>query len=483
MADSTMELPGGFVRRMQALLGEKGYATFMAGYSRPLRRGLRVNTLKMDAAILQAHFPLPLAPVPFARDGFAFMGDFRAGADPLHHAGAYYMQEPSAMSAVTLLQPQPGEKILDLCAAPGGKSTQIAAALRGSGLLWCNEYNRPRAQILAQNLERCGVRGAVVSNTDAETLCRGLPGFFDAVLVDAPCSGEGMFRKEPEALSQWSEDTVRLCAARQRRILDAAAGSVRPGGRLVYSTCTFAPEENEGAAAWYLLHHPEFSLVDTAQTAAFGVPGLPWDRIAPFVPDLPGTDAPLTYCRRIFPGGVHPLPVPAADLSGDGCGEGHFIAVFRRDTSPAPSPRPYIYAQKDENRRQAENLYAACLSAPPDGVFCTVGEQVRLLPHGLPALAGLGVLCAGVAAAQVCRDRLEPCHALFMASRAADCCQLLSLDPADPRATSFLRGEPVGAEGCTGWTAVSIAGAVTGFGKASGGILKNRYPKGLRLRG
>ncbi len=462
-------LPDAFIRRMRALLGEE-YAAFEAGYARPLRRGLRVNTLKMDAPALQRYFPLPLTPSPFAADSYTFEGAFRAGADPLHHAGAYYMQEPSAASAVTLLQPRPGERVLDLCAAPGGKSTQIAAALQGSGLLWCNEYVRPRAQVLAQNLERCGVRGAVVSNADAAVLCGRLPGFFDAVLVDAPCSGEGMFRKEPEALAGWSEDSIRRCAERQRGILDAAAGAVRPGGRLVYSTCTFAPEENEGMAAWFLLTHPEFSLAETAQTVRFGRPGFPFERIAPFVPGLADPGVPLSRCRRILPGG-------------DDGGEGHFVAVFHRDDSPASRPSPYIYAPKDANRHAAEALYAACFSSPPDGVFCTVGEQVRLLPHGLPALAGCGVVGAGVAAAQICRGRLEPCHALFMAARAEDCRRVLPLDPQDPRAKAFLRGEPLQTEGPSGWTAVAFAGAIAGFGKVSGGVLKNRYPKGLRLLG
>lgn len=184
----TQNLPDGFLRRMHTLLGGD-FDILFEGYDRSLRRGIRVNTLKYTARDLAAWFPLPLSPVPFARDGFAFEGAFRAGADPLHHAGAYYMQEASAMSAVTVLSPLPGERILDLCAAPGGKSTQIAACLQGQGLLWSNEYGRSRAQILLQNLERCGVANAVVSSADAGTIGGGLPRFFDGVLVDAPCSG------------------------------------------------------------------------------------------------------------------------------------------------------------------------------------------------------------------------------------------------------------------------------------------------------
>ena len=463
-------LPEGFCRRMDRLFCADAGA-FWAGYEAPVRRGLRVNTLKTTVGALRAVFPLPLRPLPFAQEGFAVEGDFRAGADPLHHAGAYYMQEPSAMAAVAVLAPRPGERILDLCAAPGGKSTQIAAALQGQGLLWSNEYVRGRAQILAQNLERCGVRNAVVSNAPAPLLGERLAGWFDGVLVDAPCSGEGMFRKEPEALSGWSEDNIRMCAARQQEILDAAARAVRPGGRLVYSTCTFAPEENECAVARFLRRHPEFQL-EPVETA-FGCPGFDWERVAGFDPGAQGQGLPLSFCRRILPGQG---------------GEGHFIARLRRkeEEPPAPVP-PYVYDAHDTNRNMADELYAECMSDVPQGVFQTVGRQVRLLPEGLPDMSGLHVLAAGVAAAEVCRNRLEPCHGLFMAARAADCRRVVDLELADPRLAAFLRGEELEIEGEPGWTAVCAAGVVTGFGKASARqrgtgtmFLKNRYPKGLR---
>ena len=188
-----MELPAAFCRRMERLLGAE-YKRFFESYEKPLRRGVRVNLLKTDKERFLSLFPLPLVPSPFAADGFYLDAPHKAGGDPLFHAGAYYMQEPSASAAVTVLAPKSGERILDLCAAPGGKSTQIAAGLGGKGLLWSNEYVRARAHILGQNSERCGVRNAVLSSSDAETLARGLPAFFDAVLVDAPCSGEGMFR-------------------------------------------------------------------------------------------------------------------------------------------------------------------------------------------------------------------------------------------------------------------------------------------------
>lgn len=461
-------LPPSFCRRMERLL-DKEYPAFLAGYETPLKRGLRVNTLKCSVGHFLAVFPKKLTPSCISSSGFILEEEHRAGADPLHHAGAYYMQEPSAMSAVAVLDPKPGERVLDLCAAPGGKSTQIAAALNGRGLLWANEYVRPRAQVLAQNIERCGVKNAVVTSTDAHTLCGRLPGFFDAVLVDAPCSGEGMFRKEPAALAQWSEDNIRLCAERQKDILSAAAQAVAPGGRLVYSTCTFAPEEDECQVVRFLTTHPDFELMPISDGLSFGRPGFCMERIAPFISNTESGASitpPLEFTRRIFPGKD---------------GEGHFFALFRRQGSHTTVGRTDRTAN-DTNGIDALILYKECFLAPPDGQFITVGGLVRLLPLGLPDMKGLGVLCAGAAAAEICKNRLEPCHALFMAASADDCVSLLNLSLGDPRLTAFLRGETVEAPGCRGWTAVAAEGIVTGFGKVSGGILKNRYPKGLRLR-
>lgn len=471
---TSSSLPAAFLSRMRGLLS-KDYSAFLAAYDAPPARGLRVNTLKADTGVFAARFAarhgFALSPSPFCTAGlFLPPGEgslFRAGADPLHHAGAYYMQEPSATAAVTALAPRPGERILDLCAAPGGKSTQIAAALAGSGLLWSNDPARPRAGALAQNLERCGVRNAVVSCADPAVLAGGLPGFFDAALVDAPCSGEGMFRREAAALSGWSVDNIRLCAARQAAILDAAAAAVRPGGRLLYSTCTFAPEENERQAAAFLHRHPAFTLADLS-FLPFGRPGFEGGALSSFE----GEDAPdgvsLSRTRRILPG--------------DG-GEGHFLALFLQ-TGGGPDARPlpaYPYGRPDA--AAFPSLWRECFGeTPPYGVPRAVGDTVRLLPEGLPSLRGLGVLAAGAAAAFVCKNRLEPHHALFMAAGGTDAVSRLELDADDPRAAAFLRGEIVAADGLRGWTAVTVDGVTAGFGKAGSGVLKNRYPKGLRLR-
>lgn len=460
---SKFAFPPRFIERMRQMYGSQADEV-LADDSAPAR-GLRVNTLKCSVEHFRELWQGAAEPVPFCPEGFAVDPAFKAGADPLHHAGAYYMQEPSAMSAVTVLAPKPGERILDLCAAPGGKSTQISSALQGQGLLWSNEYVHGRAKILAQNIERCGVRNAVVSNAESTLLAERLAGFFDGVLVDAPCSGEGMFRKEEAALTHWSEDNIRLCADRGRDILDAAAKMVRPGGRLVYSTCTFAPEENECQIAAFLARHPDFALVDTG--VDFGRAALPWEVVAPFADDPTPPAADLTLCRRITPA--------------DG-GEGHFVALLQRQ-GEAEQDLSWMTTEPavDLYSKQAADLYQECFTDEPTGTFAVYGGQVRLMPPDLPDFAGLPILAAGLAVGEICKNRLEPCHAAFMAAKAADCRQCVDLSTDDRRLTAFLKGMEIPVEGVKGWTAVAVGGITVGFGKASNGVLKNRYPKGLRL--
>ncbi len=464
-------LPAAFTARMRRLLGDD-YARLEEWWQQPtLQRGLRANTLKCTAEKLEQCLPFSLQATPFSKDGRVTTASFRAGSEPLHHAGAYYMQEPSAMSAVTVLSPKKGERVLDMCAAPGGKSTQIAAALDGSGLLWANEYVPARAKVLAQNLERCGVKNGVVSCGDTVRVAQALPAWFDAVLADVPCSGEGMFRKEEAAVTEWSEEAVAHCAERSAEILDNAAACVRQGGRLVFSTCTFAPEENEVAVIRFLQRHPDFCLEET--DVLFGQPAFGYETLEPFIPEewrQFAKSVDTARCRRIFP------------WHG---GEGHFIANFRRK---GESDKSTGLTKQDKNEAidLARKLYEECFMAPPEGVFALFGDTVRLLPKEFPAVFGVTVLSAGVAVATICKGRVlraEPCHAVFQAAKAEDCRRLLDFDNGDPQLLAFLRGEEIAANVPNGYTAVAVCGVVTGFGKVSNGKLKNHYPKGLRLLG
>ena len=260
-------LPEGFLARMKNLLEENEYEAFLSSYGQERLFSLRVNTLKTDREFFmklvskeRASDAPSLVPVPWEQDGFYYSEKWRPGRLPWHEAGMYYIQEASAMAPAVLCGAQPGERILDLCAAPGGKSTKLAASLRGRGLLVANEIHPDRARVLSANIERMGVRNAVVTNETPQRLASRFPVFFDRIVVDAPCSGEGMFRKEEEALLNWSMENVYRCAARQEEILEEAASMLRPGGTLIYSTCTFAPEENEAVIFHFLADHPEFDV-------------------------------------------------------------------------------------------------------------------------------------------------------------------------------------------------------------------------------
>lgn len=443
-----MELPKEFCHAMEALLGEEAEA-FFESYKEPYRRGLRRNPLKCGEEDLKKSLPFPLTPTPFSPLSFYFQeGEEKVGRLPAHHGGLFYVQEPSACSAVTVLDPQPGEKVLDLCAAPGGKSTQIGGQLMGQGLLWSNEIVKNRAQILLSNVERLGVRNAVVSSCHPQRLCQGLQGFFDRVLVDAPCSGEGMFRRDPEGISQWSPEGVVACAQRQRAILDSAALAVREGGILVYSTCTFSMEENERTVEAFLKAHPEFELVPIQ--VSFGRPG---------IGGLP--------VRRIFP------------MDG---GEGHFVAKFRRKGENPNRGGNFTQFLPRREEDEVRNLYEELFTDPWPGRAARFGERYYLLPAELPDLSGLGVLRAGVELAQRKGKRLEPSHGVFQSRRKEECRETLDLPWDSPALAAFLRGEEIDCSG-KGYTALCGGGIPMGFGKASGGRLKNRYPKGLRNLG
>ena len=427
-------LPQEFLNRMKDQLGEE-YSEYLAGLERPRAVALRFNPLKGDAPEL----PFVEEPVPWEPQGYYYDPESRPGLHPYHEAGVYYLQEASAMAPVALLDPQPGERICDLCAAPGGKSTQIAGRMMGEGFLLCNEYSPKRAKILSRNMERLGVANALVTNETPAALAKRLPGYFHRVLIDAPCSGEGMFRKEEAAVTDWSQDTVEMCARRQAEILDAGCELVCPGGRLVYSTCTFAPEENEQTIERFLQRHPDFEPEELPA---------PW-----FTPAGEGA-------YRLWP---HKLR-----------GEGHFAAVLRRRGEEEP---PCASFRGEKLPKEWEAFAKELEIKLPPGRAVRFGQSLYWAPEELPELDRLKVLRPGLELGTVKKDRFEPAHALALWLK--DCKNTCSFPAHSREMASYLHGEVIPWEG-KGWCLVQADGYSIGWGKGDKTVIKNHYPKGLR---
>ncbi len=432
---------------MRSLLGAE-YQNYIASFDFPPFRGIRLNTLKCTQENLQSSLDFELEPTPFCPQGFYLPPQVRGvGTHPMHCAGAFYVQEPSAMAAVEMLAPQTGDYVLDLCSAPGGKATQIASALKDGGILWANEVVPSRAQALLSNIERLGVKNAVVSCCSPDTLCSYLPDFFDKILVDAPCSGEGMFRRNIHARRGWSPKNVLSCAERQLEILQTAKLALKNGGVMVYSTCTFSQEENEGVVSRFLQLNPDFTLEDAHVSF--------------------GRSSSLKYARRAFPS--------------DG-GEGFFAARLRRSGQSSPHP-PGMGKSHRIIGSDVWGMYDAVFKNRPFGENIRFsGDKVLVVPPNFPEIIAPGILRAGVLLGRLCQNRVEPAHAAFMASKPEECASVLDFDCSSKELSSFLHGEQISAQNSPrGYTAVSVNGVVCGFGKASNGVLKNRYPKGLRL--
>jgi NOL1/NOP2/sun family putative RNA methylase len=440
-------LPGGFVESLAPLLKEEAQA-FLHSYEQPYHRGLRLNPMKIPAGGVEALVPGILEAVPWEPMGRYLALDSTAGLHPIHEAGAYYLQEPSAMAAVAALDPRPGEWILDLCAAPGGKSSQIAARMQGRGLLVSNEIVPSRAQILSRNLERMGVINALVTCENPAKLMAKWPGCFDRVLADAPCSGEGMFRRHPEARLEWSVQAPEACARRQGEVLRSAARMVRPGGILCYSTCTFNDLENEGVVRDFLKENSEFRL-------------MPFMLSMEFSGELSGENGML----RLWPHKVS--------------GEGHFVALLQRrgeggrDAGEAALPPP----SREALAAYREFCKAALGGSGPEPGGMFAGRLI--LAPGMPDVSGLKVLRAGLHLGEAKGKHFLPDHAWAMASKPPEGAQ--SLPVTFSEAEAYLRGEAIPApEGVSGWVLMRFAGLALGWGKVSEGRVQNHYPKGLR---
>ena len=460
---------------MQPLLGAEADA-FLASLAEPARVGLRVNTLKCSPEDFRKLSPWSVENVPWCSSGFLLDPAARPGLHPLHRAGVYYLQEPTAMAVAEALAPEPGEWVVDLAAAPGGKATHLASLTANQGLLVANEVTGSRVRALGENLERLGVRHALVTSESVQKLAAQWGAVFDRVLLDAPCSGEGMFRKSAEAVSQWSEYLVQSCAARQDELLTEAAKLVKPGGVLVYSTCTFAPEENEAVIAAFLAKHLEFGPLPLTLTGA--QPGRP-DWIA---------DAPddLKYTARFWP---HLSP-----------GEGHFIAKLKRISGQTSGFNTGSNAGSNAGARRKTAaatplsrqtydlwntfVYETFRSTPlPDAPLTLRGDQLYAAPETLPELTGLRTLRSGVWLGTLKKNRFEPAHSLALALTQAELAGVRTLDLAaqSPELRRYLQGDVLETPGEDGWLVVTVSGFALGWGRRNRGTLKNFYPKGLRL--
>lgn len=462
-----MTLPQEFIERIKTQLPESEWEAFLESYETDRSLGLRVNPLKVSGEVFLGWALFELRPVPWAKQGYFYDVKDRPGKHVLHEAGAYYIQEPSAMIVGELAAAKPGECVLDLCAAPGGKSTHLAGDLQGKGLLIANEIHPQRAQILSRNIERCGVTNAIVTNESPAHLAEAFPGFFDLIVVDAPCSGEGMFRKEEEALVNWSPENVTMCAARQKEILTQAMTMLRSGGRLVYSTCTFAPAEDEETISWLLNTYPNLRIK------------APW-HLPEGVSEgaIPGT-------IRMWPHRLH--------------GEGHFACVLEDQSGvQIADPRKSTIASglselirtAEGGKKHTEDLkafeafcnetltksYLETLS----GQLIWFGDQLYLLPPKKVLLAGLSVKRAGLCLGEAKKGRFDPAHAWALSLNGSNVqCAVES-----PDAASYIEGNTMPApDGWKGWCLITTNGLSLGWGKAAVGVIKNHYPKGLRKSG
>lgn len=456
-----VSLPEDFLKQMKTLLQDE-YDAFIHTYEQAPTRSLRVNTLKLTPAELAKRVPFHLQSIPWCREAFYYDHEQdRPGKHVYHAAGLYYIQEASAMSSVEALDPQPGEIILDLCAAPGGKTTQIAAKMQGAGRLIANEIDGKRIKALVENLERCGVTNAVVLNENPLRLTDRFAGFFDRILVDAPCSGEGMFRKDREACERWSLRATEKCADLQLEIITAAAPMLRPGGRLVYSTCTFNPRENEQLLARFLAEHPDFRLIPVPQSAHYQ-PGHPeWAEAA---------NPELNQTARLWP---HKLQ-----------GEGHFVAVLEKEVQTAQSyPRPGKFPPLPaQANRHWQKFIKETYRNPKlfQGHLTLYGEHLYLVPSEFPSLRGIKVERPGRYLGQVKKSHFVPSHALALSTLPEQVFQTLDFQVSDPELILYLQGEALPVSLSKGWTLVTVDGFALGWGKVSGGLLKNHYPKWLR---
>ena len=475
------DLPKAFLERMQEQLKDE-YADFVKSYEKAPRRGIRINTLKTTSDELTRRAPFGMEPVPWVKNGYYIPREADPAGHAFYRAGLYYIQEPSAMTPADRLPVEPGDRVLDLCAAPGGKATALAAKLNNEGLLVANDVSASRCRALLHNIELAGAQNVIVTNTLPQNLERKFPGFFDKIMVDAPCSGEGMFRKEPAVADAWSLEKVEYFAKQQRSILKSAVAMLKPGGYMMYSTCTFSPLEDEGSVSFVLEEYPEMELTDIDWYSGF----------SKGVPEWGNDDESLRKTARIWP---HKMD-----------GEGHFLALFRKNadgtTYGAPGMNNYLstvgnpYKKGGRRKKNTKSGMNASFSAEDKKIFEDfIGKldnepererlenrngKVYLEPFGSDMLGGIRFLRNGLYIGDIKKNRFEPSQAFALSLSGSGYENAFSFDEADRRLFGYFRGEPVQLDeteeqSADGIILIKAGGFPVGFGKKKGNIIKSRY--------
>lgn len=452
-----MKLPVAFTDRMKKLLVEE-YENFIATYDREHYKGIRINALKVSVNEFLDMTSFDLKPIPWIQEGF-YLNDAneqRPGKHPYYHCGLYYIQEPSAMIPVQVLDPRPGDKVLDISAAPGGKATQIGAKLKNEGILVANDISPKRVRPLAKNIELFGIKNCIVTNETPEKLSYKFVSFFDKILVDAPCSGEGMFKRDPKAPKSWSQFSVDECYKIQRDILKSISIMLKPGGRLVYSTCTFSPEENEGTIEWLLNEFPEFEVEEITN-----IEGLEGGR-----PEWINAREDIRKTGRAWP---HKID-----------GDGHFVASLRKK-SGKNSKNP-LFKKEALDIEEFLLFETGNLNIKFREGLSRIGNRLFVVPNDLPDLSGIKVVSFGLYLGEFLKGRFEPSQALAMALKQEEVINTINFQSNSIEAIKYLKGETILADGDKGWKLVCIDGYPVGWAKQVEGSLKNHYEAEWRMK-
>ncbi|TCT17008.1 NOL1/NOP2/sun family putative RNA methylase [Natranaerovirga pectinivora] len=452
-----MKLPDKYEARMEALLKEE-YQAYIESFNKDRYYGIRINTLKIQPDVFKKITKLKIKEIPWAYNGFYYDKDQQPAKHPYYFAGLYYVQEPSAMTPANFLPIEEGDKVLDLCAAPGGKSTELGAKLNGTGLLISNDISHTRAKALLKNIELSGITNSIITSEPSENLLNHFPEYFDKILVDAPCSGEGMFRKDPNMIKSWENQGVEYYSAIQKDIIIQAGKMLKPNGLMLYSTCTFSPEENEEIIEHLLKEYPEFTIEKLPMVEGFDIGKPEW---------VDGSEE-LKKCVRLWPHKIQ--------------GEGHFLALLKKQgNSNGIEKEGYKYSAKKKEYIELEEFINENLSIELDyNRIEVIQEKVYYLPKDMPNVKGLRLLRTGWYLGEIKKKRFEPSQAFAMGLTSSEAKSTINFSINQDEVLRYLKGETLQVESSKGWKLVCVDDYPLGWGKINNNVLKNKYYSGWR---